>query len=334
MKTFLTTWAAAAVLMLAGCSRPEPADAYLFSYFNGNGDGLHLAYSYDGLHWQAMNGDRPLIAPLIGNQLMRDPSICQGPDGKFHLVWTSGWTDQGIGYASSDDLITWSEQREIPVMKHIPTTLHAWAPEVYYNADEELFYIIWASSFTTPEAMEIVAAQPKGAGMPRLESSPNILYYITTRDFESFSEAEEYFHPDFGVIDGAVIKKDDRYWFIVKNEDGPELGGKNLRVTFSERMADGFPTAVSENISGEQWAEGPTPLQRGDYVYVFFDKYRDKRYGAIRSLDGTNWEEVSETVSFPQGIRHGTAFRVPGSVLEKLLAHDAAASAEAAPQAR
>lgn len=36
---------------------------------------------------------------------MRDPSICQGPDGIYHLVWTSSWTDRIIGYASSRDLI-------------------------------------------------------------------------------------------------------------------------------------------------------------------------------------------------------------------------------------
>ena len=43
-------------------------------------------------------------------------TICQAPDGTFHMVWTSSWTDRIIGYASSPDLIHWSEQRSIPVM--------------------------------------------------------------------------------------------------------------------------------------------------------------------------------------------------------------------------
>ena len=44
-------------LLLCGCrlattTRGEAhQEMYLFSYFNGNGDGLHLAYSYDGLKW-------------------------------------------------------------------------------------------------------------------------------------------------------------------------------------------------------------------------------------------------------------------------------------------
>ena len=30
---------------------------------------------------------------------MRDPCLVAGPDGQFHLVWTTGWWDKGIGIA-------------------------------------------------------------------------------------------------------------------------------------------------------------------------------------------------------------------------------------------
>ena len=48
---------------------------YLFSYFVANGqDGLHLAYSTDGLKWEALNDGKSYLAPEIGpNKLMRDP---------------------------------------------------------------------------------------------------------------------------------------------------------------------------------------------------------------------------------------------------------------------
>jgi beta-galactosidase len=110
----------------------QARDVYLFSYFVGQSDGLHLAYSYDGLQWTALNDGRSMLTPTVGNdRLMRDPSIVQGPDGTFHMVWTSSWNDQIIGYASSRDLIHWSEQRAIPVMKHEPQALNAWAPELF-----------------------------------------------------------------------------------------------------------------------------------------------------------------------------------------------------------
>ena len=74
--------------------------AYLFSYFVGQADGLHLAYSRDGYQWTPIAEGQSLLVPQVGDdRLMRDPSICQGPDGIFHLVWTSSWTDRIIGHA-------------------------------------------------------------------------------------------------------------------------------------------------------------------------------------------------------------------------------------------
>ena len=65
---------------------------YLFSYFKGNGeDGLHLAWSRDGFQWKALNQDRSFLKPEIDSKLMRDPCICRGPDGQFHMAWTTGW---------------------------------------------------------------------------------------------------------------------------------------------------------------------------------------------------------------------------------------------------
>ena len=122
-------------------------EVYLFSYFVGQSDGLHLAYSYDGLHWTALNDGRPMMTPMVGNdRLLRDPSIVQGPDGVFHMVWTSSWHDRIIGYASSPDLIHWSEQRAIPVMEHEPEAKNSWAPELFYDKPSHTFYIYCKTS--------------------------------------------------------------------------------------------------------------------------------------------------------------------------------------------
>ncbi|MCY1312761.1 hypothetical protein D9M70_632110 [compost metagenome] len=75
---------------------------------------------------------------------------------------------------------------------------------------------------------------------------------------------------------------------------------------------------VSTPITGNYWAEGPAPLQVGDSVYVYFDKYTEKQYGAVRSADLKNWEDVSDQVSFPKGIRHGTAFSVSRRIFKNL----------------
>lgn len=290
----------------------EEEKVYLFSYFMGNGeDGLHLAYSYDGLKWDSLFFGKSLLQPMVGkDSLMRDPSITRGRDGTFHMVWTSGWWDRGFGYASSKDLINWSQQQYIPVMETDTATRNTWAPEIFYDQPDDLFYIIWASTVT--------------GKFPDIETSANEsglnhrLYYVTTRDFKDFTPAAIYFDPGFSVIDGAIVKKGSKYWFVIKNEMSVPCE-KNLRVTFSENLKSGFSIDVSKNISGEKWAEGPAPIVIGDYVYVYFDKYRDHIYGAIRSADGMKWEDVSDLVDFPKGTRHGTAFEVPVSLLDNLL---------------
>ncbi len=98
-------------------AEPPRDDAFLFTSFRGNGeDGLHLALSHDGFPWTPLNGDRSFLRPEIGKKLMRDPCLAQGPDGAFHLVWTTGWTAESgkvVGYARSRDLVHWSAPRGV-----------------------------------------------------------------------------------------------------------------------------------------------------------------------------------------------------------------------------
>jgi len=280
---------------------PEKTQIYLFSYFKGSGDGLHLAYSKDGMKWETLFSDSILLKPEIGkDKLMRDPSIVQDEEGVFHMVWTTGWWDQGVGYASSKDLINWSEQQNIPVMEKFEGTKNTWAPELFYDKKDKTFYIFWAST--------ISGAFPD---LPTSESEKGLnhrQYYVTTKDFKTFSETQLFFEPGFSVIDGAILQKDDIYYLFVKNENSAPAE-KNVRVISNNKPFE-FPITVSEPITGDYWAEGPAPLQVGEYVYVYFDKYRDKKYGAVRSKDMVNWEDISDYISFPQGTRHGTAFAV------------------------
>ena len=302
---------AAAILGLCACgnSSKTQEEAYLFSYFNGNGDGLHLAYSTDGLNWEAVKNDTVLLKPEIGkDKLMRDPSIAQDEEGTFHMVWTSGWWDQGIGYASSKDLINWSEQQNIPVMEKFEGAKNTWAPELFYDKTDKTFYIFWSS--TVPGAFPDLPTSESEKGLNHRQ------YYVTTKDFKTFSETQLFFEPGFSVIDGAILEKDDTYYLFVKNENS-NPAEKNIRITSNDKPY-GFPTEVSAPITGDYWAEGPTPLQVGDYVYVYFDKYTQGRYGAIRSKDMKHWEDVSDSIYFPKGIRHGTAFKVSGKILDGL----------------
>ena len=92
------------LITLLSCGSAPGDKAYIFSYFMGNGeDGLHLAVSEDGHNWEALNEGKSILPPLVGEScLMRDPCITTGPDGTFHMVWTTSWSGNTIGYASSN----------------------------------------------------------------------------------------------------------------------------------------------------------------------------------------------------------------------------------------
>jgi len=298
-------------LLATGC-KEQKSDVYLFSYFTDRGEhGLYLASSMDGLSWTALNDGNPILAPGIGkDSLMRDPSIVQGPDGTFHMVWTTGWWDRYIGYASSKDLVHWSEQKIIPVMEHEPEAKNSWAPELFYDEASGLFYIFWAT--TIPGRHTDVAESEREKGLNHR------IYYTTTRDFETFSPTALFFNPDFSVIDAVLLRKNDEYIMFLKNEN-PNPPEKNIRITKAASAEGPYATEVSDPITGNYWAEGPTALEIGDYTYVYFDKYREHRYGAVRSTDLEHWEDISDSIQFPRGTRHGTAFAISQDEYNTLL---------------
>ena len=286
-------------------------EAYLFSYFVDNGqDGLHLAYSADGLKWTPLNNGKTYLVPIVGkDKLMRDPDILQGKDGMFHMVWTSGWWDKQIGYASSPDLINWSEQKGIPVMEHEPMARNSWAPEMAYDPETGEYIIFWAS--TIPGRHSDVASSEREKGLNHR------MYCTRTKDFESFSPTEIFFNPDFSVIDATILPKNNQFYMFLKNEN-PNPPEKNIRIAISDKASGPYPVNVSAPITSKYWAEGPTALEIGEYVYVYFDKYTMHQYGAVRSKNMVDWEEVSDRVSFPTGARHGSVFKVNNEVLQKL----------------
>ena len=285
--------------------------AYMYAYFADESEGLRFCYSYDGLKWRPLgtaDGSGVFLKPQAGeSKLMRDPSICQGPDGTFHMVWTCGWTESGIGYASSEDLVNWSEQRTLPVMDSEPTARNCWAPEIF--CDGRQFYIVWAS--TIPDRFAEWGSCEDGYN--------HRLFYTTTRDFETFSPTEVFYDPGFSVIDGFVLKQSGTYYLFMKNETlSPEE--KNIRVAAGRHLKH-LPDEVSEPISGKDWAEGPAALKVGKYTYLYWDKYKNGRVGALRTrnLKKGPWEDVSGMTTFPAGLRHGTPFPVPMDLLRDLL---------------
>lgn len=299
------------LLCIIFTAQAQKNEVYLFSYFKGNGeDGLHLAYSKNGYTWTALKNDQSFLTPTVSkDKLMRDPCIIRGADGLFHMVWTVSWKDRGIGYASSKDLINWSEQKFIPVMAKEEGARNTWAPEITYDKKTKNYLIYWASTITG----KFSETQSK------LEDGYNHrIYAVTTRDFKVFSDTKLLYDPGFNVIDATIVPYKRQFIMFLKDETR-EPAQKNIKIAYSNHLAGPYSEA-SEPITGNYWAEGPTTLQMKDGWLVYFDKYRDHKYGAIWSTDLKYWKDVSNEISLPKGLRHGTILKITAKELEKLLA--------------
>ncbi|MFD2730208.1 glycoside hydrolase family 43 protein [Pedobacter alpinus] len=278
--------------------------AYLFTSFHEPADeGLRMLYSEDAYHWKDFNC--VFLKPEVGEQkVMRDPSMVQGPDGTFHLVWTSSWKgDKGFGYASSKDLIHWSKQEFLPVMQHEETTVNVWAPELFYDDVDQQYIIIWAST--------IPFRFPKGA---EEENNNHRMYYTTTKDFKAFSPTKLFIDPNFSVIDAVIVKRAIKdYALVLKDNTRPE---RNLKVAFADNPFGPFKDVSAPYT--KKFTEGPAVVKVKDGWLIYFDSYQDKSYGAVKTADFKTFTDANSEIAIPEGHKHGTIIPIKKSFLKRL----------------
>ncbi|WP_370463734.1 glycoside hydrolase family 43 protein [uncultured Duncaniella sp.] len=288
-----------------GAGNETGDDLYMFTSFHEPADeGLRFLYSEDGIHWDSIAGT--WLAPTLGDSIMRDPSIVVGPDSTFHLVWTIAWKgDTGFGYSSSRDLVNWSEQRRIPAMDSVVSTQNLWAPELFYDDVKGQYMVVYASC--VPDAGFDVGIEE--------EKNNHRLYYVTTKDFTTFSDPKLFYEPGFSCIDATLVKRGpEDYVMVVKDNTRPN---RNIKVAFA-KDAEGPYTAASEPFT-ESFTEGPSVAKVGDEYYIYYDTYRKFIYSAHKTSDFKTFTDVTDSISVPSGHKHGTIFRAPRSVVEKLI---------------
>lgn len=279
--------------------------AYLFTSFREPAtDGLYLASSEDGYHWKDLGG--PYLKPEAGkSKIMRDPSIVKGKNDVYHMVWTTDWKGgDGFGYASSKDLIHWSEQQYIHVMKNEPEVVNVWAPEIFYDDEQDRYIIIWASTIPFRYA--------KGQ---EEEKNNHRMYYVTTKDFKTFSDTKLFFEPGFSVIDCVIVKRaKNDYVLVLKDNTRPM---RNLKVAFGKT-----PIGPFENISEpytDYLSEGPTVLKKDNDWLIYYDNYGAKNYKVAKTSDFKKFEDASSQIQLPEGHKHGTITTISKKTLKNLI---------------
>ena len=221
------------------------------------------------------------------------------------MVWTTGWWDNHIGYASTKDFLTWSEQKILPVMAHEPGVRNSWAPEAVWDARREQFLIFWAST--------IRGKFPETAGASEDDLNHRI-YSTTTKDWQTFTETKLFLDPGFSVIDATMVPAGGKFHLIIKDEtrNPPK---KHLRMATADDVEGPWKDFAPPFT--RDWVEGPTAINVAGDLLVYFDVYRERHYGAMR-LPGkvaavvptpprTGWEDVKSQIYQPPGVRPGTS---------------------------
>lgn len=91
--------------------------------------------------------------------------------------------------------------------------LQAWAPELFYDEATEQYMIFWSTA--TPGRFP--ASDSVGQRTSRGRADPR-LYYVTTKDFRSYSPARLLYDGGFATIDGTITKSGDSYYLVMKYE--------------------------------------------------------------------------------------------------------------------
>ncbi|MEO7934384.1 MAG: family 43 glycosylhydrolase [Chthoniobacterales bacterium] len=286
---------------------PPSTTAYLFTSFRGNGDGLHLAYSHDALDWTDL--DRVFLTPTVGGKLLRDPHILFGPDHLYHMVWTSGWKDTGIGHATSEDLVHWSGQQYISLMEKTPGAQNCWAPETFYDDATKNYILVWSSN------------------VPSVGSTEEHFraWYSLTRDFKTFSDPKVLFDPGFNNIDTTMLRRaDGKYLILLKETDQPKLKKWGaIHAAVADKPLGPYQLLPDLAFANER-VEGPSPITIGDKTLLYADYYVNGRYAARETTDWKTWTDIAKSTAVANGQRHGTIFSVPVDLAEKLRQESAA----------
>lgn len=295
---------------------------FVLPYFTGNGEeGMKMAVSGDGYRFRTINGGRAVMRSALGDGLVRDPSIVEGPDGVFHAVWTTGWYDRaGFGLSHSKDLVEWSEPEYVKVMEGFAGTVNVWAPEIHWSGESKRFTVVWSSTVRGRFDETLSGGDPAEDGQP----FNHRMYAASTADFRTWSSTSLFYDGGFNVIDGFVDSAGyrGRRVMVVKDETRFPSPAKSLRLAFGSRVEGPWGAAGVAVSPAGVWSEGPSLVFDGKGWRLYFDRYMEGRWGLMESEDLVSWRDSSSALSVPKGARHGSVFLVGREKVGRLLGRD------------
>jgi GH43 family beta-xylosidase len=293
---------------------------YFFTYFNGtsrsDAEQIYFASSTDGLHWNELNGNNPVLTSTVGDKGVRDPFILRSPDGdKFYMVATdlriangAGWTaaqragSKSVVIWESDDLVNWTKERLVKVARDDAGC--TWAPEIVFDDKTAEYVMFWASRVGEDNY------------------NKQRIYIAKTRDFYTFTAPEVYIDRTSDIIDATMIKNEGIYYRFSKDEVN-----KNIIIDkCNQLLHKEFVSLASNSVGSQKGVEGPAIFKfNGQKKWcLLLDNYGGGGYYPMVSTDitsGVFTKLNSSDYKLPSGPRHGTVMQITQSeynaVMEK-----------------
>lgn len=240
--------------------REETYTGYLFAHFTGeqeDGEQIYFSLSRDGLHWQDLNGGKPVLYSRTGEMGARDPYLIrspwQGEDGnsRYYLIATDLRIQAGKGwevaqYAGSRDILVWESDNLTDWQGPVAHTVGieeagcVWAPEAVYDVTEDAILVFWAS----------------------MVEGKQRIYAAYTKDFKEFGTPFLFLEKENHVIDSTILCRPEGYYRYTKDETT-----KRICVDFSSTLRpEDFKGLPSKTLAGLSGVEGPE-------IFPFHDRH-------------------------------------------------------------
>jgi len=286
---------------------------YLFAHFKResvDGEQIYFALSdgNDPLHFDDLNGGKPVLYSTFGEGGVRDPHIVRSPDGdRFYLIATDlrlyvslDWDrhqrrgSRSIMVWESADLVNWGEGRLVEVAP--PEAGNTWAPEAVWDPEQDAYLVHWSS---------------------------------TLYDFREFSEPRVWIDRGWQTIDTTVIDHDGVYYRFLKDErsrGGEAPFGKTVfsETSTSLTAAEWKPLTEGIGLGAITQGEGPLVYKSNteNKWYLWIDEFTpERRYVPFETTDlaGGSWIP-SKDHRLPQDPCHGVVLPLTPEEYERLAA--------------
>lgn len=282
-------------------------EAYLFTYFTGNGPGeeaIRFAVSTDGYNYRALNKNQPVIESKAISKSggVRDPHILRGADGKtFYMVATDlyvpemGWNNYAMILMKSTDLINWSSSGvNIPQAfpKEFGDVNRVWAPQTIFDNKTGKYMVYFSmKQGNNPDIIYYAFANKDFTG---LESAPKQLLYNPTNN---------------ACIDGDIIEKEGKFYLFHKSESG-EPG---IKLAISDKLTEGYKYPHLNRVDKETdrvEGSGVFKMNNSEDWILMYDVYGSGRYQFTKSKDLEHFEVIDHEISMNFHPRHGTVLPI------------------------